>query len=71
MAHSGRSSKSEYNKPQLKAKIDAAMAAYLRAGHTVERVPSAVVAPEPAPPAAEPAQDQAKEELPPSPKDTH
>ncbi len=43
----GQSSKSaakhEYDKPQLKQQIDAAMAEYLQQGHTVERVPSIVV----------------------------
>ncbi|RYF49098.1 MAG: hypothetical protein EOO38_08680 [Cytophagaceae bacterium] len=42
------SSKHEYNKPRLKEQIDAAMAAFIRAGHSVQHVPT-VVAPEPPP----------------------
>ena len=43
-------SKKEYNKPRLKAQIDAALNAFLSAGNQVEQLP-AIVAPEPPPPA--------------------
>ena len=39
MAHT-KSSKHEYNKPQLKNQIEAAMAAFLKSGRAVERVPT-------------------------------
>lgn len=37
-------SKHEYNKPQLKNQIEEAMAAFLKSGRSVERVPTVVAA---------------------------
>lgn len=51
MAHGTKhASRHEYNKPMLKEQIDSAMAAFIKSGRAVERVPT-VLAPEPiAPP---------------------
>ncbi len=43
MGHSKSASKHEYDKPQLKQQIEAAMADFLKQGHAVQRVPSVVV----------------------------
>jgi hypothetical protein len=55
MAHGNKhASRHEYNKPMLKEQIDEAMAAFLRSGKAVERVPT-VLAPEPLIPREAPA----------------
>ncbi len=63
MAHGNKhASRHEYNKPMLKEQIDEAMAAFIRSGKAVERVPT-VLAPEPLLPREAPAasDDEAEE----------